>query len=145
MNFDDGAYPVAGLVYSDGLLYGTTLGGGSAGLGTVFTVDPSSGKERMLHSFVCCTKTAEDGAYPAAGLAESAGELYGTTRGGGEFGHGTIFGITAAGKERVVYNFTARPDGNQPDANLLRSGTTLFGTTAWGGSISEGSVFSVTP
>ncbi|MBV9028439.1 MAG: hypothetical protein JO311_07445 [Candidatus Eremiobacteraeota bacterium] len=141
----DAAYPVAGLLFSGGLLYGTTLAGGTAGLGTVFVVNPSSGKERVLHSFVCCSKASKDGAYPAASLAQAGGALYGTTRGGGANGHGTVFEITAGGKEGIVYNFGARPDGNQPDASLLLSGTELFGTTAWGGRISEGSVFRLTP
>ncbi|MBV8196769.1 MAG: hypothetical protein JO263_01420 [Candidatus Eremiobacteraeota bacterium] len=142
---DDAAYPVAGLLFSRGVLYGTTLGGGVAGLGTVFAVDPSSGKVRVLHSFGCCSKTARDGVSPGAPLVEAGGAFYGTTRGGGRHGHGTIFKIDRAGKESDVYSFAARPDGNQPDGGLLLSGTALFGTTAWGGSVSEGGVFRITP
>ncbi|MBV8725289.1 MAG: hypothetical protein JO350_08155 [Candidatus Eremiobacteraeota bacterium] len=141
----DAAYPAAGLLFRHGLLYGTTLAGGTAGLGTVFVVDPSSGKERVLHSFICCGKASKDGAYPVASLVETGGVFYGTTRGGGADGRGTVFRIARSGKEGVVHSFAARPDGNQPDASLLLSGTELFGTTAWGGRISEGSVFRVTP
>ncbi len=139
----DAAFPVAGLLFSKGLFYGTSLGGGSAALGTVFVLDPASGKERVLHSFACCGPG--DGASPAAPLVEIGNAFYGTTRGGGERGHGTIFEIDRAGKERIVYRFEGRPDGTQPNGSLLLAGTTLFGTTAWGGKTSEGSVFSLTP
>ena len=36
----DGAWPVAGLINVDGTLYGTTLGGGEIGNGTVFALTP---------------------------------------------------------------------------------------------------------
>jgi uncharacterized repeat protein (TIGR03803 family) len=38
----DGTYPYAGLVRdSAGNLYGTTYGGGTSGLGTVFKIEPA--------------------------------------------------------------------------------------------------------
>lgn len=47
----DGAWPAAGLVRgADGNLYGTTSGGGSANLGTVFKLDSQS-NFTVLHSF----------------------------------------------------------------------------------------------
>ena len=87
----DGATPEAGLIQgTDGNLYGTTLQGGTNGLGTVFMITPS-GTETVLHSFA----GASDGANPGANLVEgSDGNLYGSTGAGGSGGYGTIFKIT---------------------------------------------------
>jgi uncharacterized repeat protein (TIGR03803 family) len=98
----DGAYPVAGLTMdSAGNLYGTTNEGGGTGCngggcGVVFRLD-TSGDETVLHSFT----GAADGAYPHASLVrDAAGDLYGSTVGGGfkgagcgSGGCGTIFKI----------------------------------------------------
>lgn len=84
----DGGLPDAALVKdSAGNVYGTTIDGGAAGLGTVFEVD-TTGKETVLHSFT----DKSDGRTPATNLVrDSAGNLYGiaTTDSGG----GLIFKI----------------------------------------------------
>jgi uncharacterized repeat protein (TIGR03803 family) len=77
----DGNQPVAGLrADSSGNLYGTTQYGGASGSwGVVFKLSPG-GVETVLHAF-----TTFDGAFPEAGLiGDSSGNLYGTTRAGGE-------------------------------------------------------------
>ena len=88
----DGYGPYARLIMDTaGNLYGTTASGGgssvcSGGCGTVFKLD-TAGNETVLHSF-----TGSDGAGPLAGLImDTAGNLYGTTQGGGTFGFGTVF------------------------------------------------------
>ena len=85
----DGANPIAGLVRDNkGNLYGTTVGGGAAGVGTVFKLS-TTGRETVLHAF---TGGTTDGANPFAGvLRDAAGKLYGTTFVGGEFGHGAVY------------------------------------------------------
>jgi uncharacterized repeat protein (TIGR03803 family) len=137
----DGAYPEAQLLDVNGTLYGTTGGGGSTGQGTVFSIT-TAGKERVLYSFV----GNPDGAYPDAQLLDVNGTLYGTTEGGGTGGSGgtgTVFSITTAGKERVLYSFVGRPDGANPDAQLLDVNGTLYGTTSSGGAHNDGIVFSL--
>lgn len=87
---NDGATPYASVIEVDGTLYGTTGFGGTGGNGTVFAVNPTTGRETVLYSF----QGGDDGANPYAGLIDVAGTLYGTARGGGTAGAGTVFAIT---------------------------------------------------
>jgi len=88
----DGANAAGTVLVTKGdVLYGTTqLGGtgcGGFGCGTVFKLKPD-GTHRVLYSF-CPTGAypCPDGAYPRAGLIrDDAGNLYGTTTDGGNFG-----------------------------------------------------------
>lgn len=84
----DGAFPHGGLVRDPaGNLYGTTLQGGKSGLGTVFKLS-KTGKESIVHSF----QGTKDGQDPLGTLImDTAGNLYGTTDGGGASGWGTAF------------------------------------------------------
>jgi uncharacterized repeat protein (TIGR03803 family) len=88
----DGQFPYASLIEVKGTLYGTTEEGGTygAGAGTVFSLDPSSGSENVLHSF----GNGTDGVAPRARLIKVNGTLYGTTMLGGANGDGTVFAIT---------------------------------------------------
>lgn len=86
----DGEYPYYGaLLDVKGTLYGTTNGGGTNGVGTVFSIT-KSGKEKVIYSFA----GGGDGEYPDASLIDYGGTLYGTTYGGGAYGNGTVFSIT---------------------------------------------------
>jgi uncharacterized repeat protein (TIGR03803 family) len=93
----DGAAPAVGLrADSSGNLYGTTAQGGAAGKGVVFKLSPD-GTETVLYSF-CSKPSCSDGANPVAGLiADSSGNLYGTTIGGGAFGAGAVFKLAGTG------------------------------------------------
>jgi uncharacterized repeat protein (TIGR03803 family) len=140
----DGAYPAAAPTVIGVELYGTTLGGGHLGEGTVFEANPKSGAEKVLHSFGCCT-TSTDGEYPTARLVRDASALYGTTREGGRDDGGTVFSVTSSGGERVLHDFTGKPDGAQPQAGMNFVAGELYGTTAAGGSASGGTVFEIKP
>jgi uncharacterized repeat protein (TIGR03803 family) len=92
----DGWSPVGSLVMdAAGKLYGTTQfggadGGAGNGAGSVFKLDTSD-NETVLHSF----GSSGDGANPVADLImDKAGNLYGTTVGGGANGYGTVFKLT---------------------------------------------------
>lgn len=88
----DGAFPYAGLVTDNvGNFYGTTEGGGASGDGAVYKVSSSKGKwvSSLLYSF---TGTDGDGSSPSDRLVlDSAGNLYGTTEDGGQYGGGNSF------------------------------------------------------
>jgi uncharacterized repeat protein (TIGR03803 family) len=87
----DGEAPFGQLLLgSDGELYGTTSFGGGSNMGTVYRVNSATGAFTLLHSF-----SGPDGADPAGRLIrDSAGNLYGTTEGGGTYSQGTVFKIT---------------------------------------------------
>jgi uncharacterized repeat protein (TIGR03803 family) len=148
---NDGATPMAGLLDVSGTLYGTNEFGGNtscvSGCGTVFSIDPQSGTETVLHSF-----DYTDGMYPLGGLIKVGGKLYGTTSAGGTGGvgnNGVLFALDpATGKEKVLYAFAGSSDGMAPEGNLVDVGGTLYGTTSLGGLGREytlGTVFAYTP
>jgi uncharacterized repeat protein (TIGR03803 family) len=139
----DGQWPYAGVVGdAQGNLYGTTGAGGAYGEGVVFKLS-KTGVETVLHSF----GKGKDGAFPLAGvIGDAQGNLYGTTRGGGDFecgqgGCGVVFKLGKTGKE-AVYNFTGGTDGAQPFAGVIRDAQgNLYGTAAAGGAHGDGVVF----
>ena len=140
----DGSEPFAGLIAdSSGNLYGTTQSGGaSGGHGVVFKLSPS-GTETVLHTFT----GGSDGGIPRAGLiADTGGNLYGTTAGGGASNAGTVFKLSPSGTETVLYSFTGS-DGSGPFAGLIAdSSGNLYGTTQSGGaSGGHGVVFKLSP
>jgi uncharacterized repeat protein (TIGR03803 family) len=104
----DGNVPVGQLVQAnDGNFYGVTYKGGTYNQGTIFRIT-AKGVYTLLHSFQYVSPVL-DGAFPFAGLIlGSDNNLYGTTSQGGTHGNfGTIYKITTAGTETVVYNFCA--------------------------------------
>jgi len=136
----DGHYPDASLINVNGTLYGTTLGGGANGDGTVFAIT-TSGTETVLHSF----GGSGDGANPLASLINVKGTLYGTTVSGGANGDGTVFAIATSGAETVLYSFKGGSrDGENPYASLINVNGKLYGTTLYGGKYGNGTVFAIT-
>jgi len=135
---DDGGDLQAGVVRdSAGNLYGTTIEGGTFGVGVVFKLDPT-GKETVQYHFT----GGADGALPYARLVrDKAGNLYGATAYGG-LGCGVVFRLDSTGNETVLYSFTCGADGAQPRAGLLRDKAgNLYGTTESGGNSNFGVVF----
>jgi len=141
---NDGGFSSAGVIRdAAGNLYGTTTGGGAAGAGVVFKVDPS-GNETVRYNFTGGT----DGAIPEAGvIRDSAGNLYGTTAFGGTADLGVVFKLDPSGKETVLHTFTRGAEGNQPDlAGVIRdSAGNLYGTTAFSGAGGQGAVWKLDP
>ena len=160
VNCADGASPYAGLIYVKGLLYGTTEGGGGTGCygigcGTVFSLDPNTGAEKVLYSF-CSQQNCTDGSVPFAGLIHVGGKLYGTTVAGGtNHSLGTVFMLDLkTDSETVLYSFCSQgncADGESPGSALIDVSGTLYGTTLYGGNyvcsngVGCGTVFSLDP
>jgi hypothetical protein len=171
----DGSKSQAGLISdSDGNLYGTTFYGGTGncndageffGCGTVFEASPNSRAgwtETLLYSF----QGSQDGMGPKGGVVrDSAGNLYGTTYGGGascnDGSCGTVFELTPpkqkGGKwtENILHSFQGGSDGFGPSSDLfIDQQGAIYGTTAWGGILTGscdnllggcGTIFRMTP
>lgn len=154
--------PTGGLVFdSKGNLYGTTPGGGTGSCfpyscGTVFELTNKSGQGwvlKVLHNF---NYNGKDGFSPASGVViGAAGNLYGTTGGGGtgcvsQGGCGTMFELspTESGgwREKILHNFDGgAEDGDLPFGSLVFDASgNLFGTTEYGGANGAGIIYNVT-
>jgi uncharacterized repeat protein (TIGR03803 family) len=139
---------------SQGNLYGTTpFGNGhinSSDQGTVYRLSPGSSgwTYTVVYGF-----PASDGREPGAGPTfDSAGNLYGTTIGGGSSEAGTVYELSPAGNgvwtEKLLYTFRGGNDGAYPRSNVvIDSSGNLFGTTSngGGGSSAGGTVFELSP
>jgi uncharacterized repeat protein (TIGR03803 family) len=159
LNGSDGYNPTAGLILdSAGNLYGTTEFGGIHGAGTVFELTPTGGgnwTETVLHSF---NDNGTDGAYPySALLFDSAGNLYGTTSGGGihtcpgaVYRCGTVYEMSprqgGGWTETVLHSFNDNgSDGFSPLGGLIFDAAgNLYGTAYEGGIHGYGTVFELT-
>jgi uncharacterized repeat protein (TIGR03803 family) len=166
----DGFAPSSNLIFdAAGNLYGTTYYGGLSSsecnpdvhvsCGTVFELSPTSDgpwTEKILHSF---GDAGVDGNFPYGGLVfDSAGNLYGTTTGGGDsticpqaVGCGIVFELLPASggswMETILHNFAGdTTDGASPDASLIfDSSGNLYGTASAYGPYGDGTVFEFTP
>jgi uncharacterized repeat protein (TIGR03803 family) len=155
----DGAYPIASLMATTtGLLYGTTIYGGSntsqcqvpgtstaAGCGTVFSFGASAGFTSIL-SFGPFNSPL--GAGTDASLTQAnGGTLYGANEVGGntsctgtlgtesESGCGGIFSISSSNVPSPLHTFSGS-DGAYPTAGLLlQSDGNFYGTTSGGGTL----------
>jgi uncharacterized repeat protein (TIGR03803 family) len=157
----DGVEPIGGLAMdSSGNLYGLTRRGGDmtvcdgAGCGTAFRLTPvaESWQKDTLRVF----HGLQDGAAPSAGpILDAAGNLYGTTEGGGNLdacgnvGCGIAMQLTPASgrwKQNVLHEFRGETDGAQPIASMIfdRAGN-LYGITNNGGAHGAGTVFELSP
>ncbi|MGA7283307.1 MAG: choice-of-anchor tandem repeat GloVer-containing protein [Candidatus Cybelea sp.] len=142
----DGSAPTGLVNFPDSdTMYGTAASGGTHKLGTLFFVLPNT-SFRAVYSFRGHAKG--DGAYPEAPPTVVDYTLYGTTRGGGSHGNGTVYEMNIyTNEESVLYNFGTVPDGAHPMAPLLEDGGVLYGTTANGGSRGNelGTIFRIEP
>jgi uncharacterized repeat protein (TIGR03803 family) len=167
----DGAYPIAALTQgTDGNFYGTTAAGGAytnlnnqiGGAGTVFKIT-AAGAETVLYSFTWDVgiSGSTDGGGPSGLIQGTDGNFYGTTQDGGYYNQGTVFRVTPAGVETVLYSFSGCTangvcgisgslDGAAPVAGLIQgSDGNFYGTTEFGGGTENncncGTVFKITP
>jgi uncharacterized repeat protein (TIGR03803 family) len=151
----DGASPNAGVIFdAAGNVYGTTAGGGTAGLGTVFELSPNldgTWTEKVIYSF----QGPYDGETPLGSLIfDHAGNLYGTTYTGGRGSIGSGGG--------TVFELSPNTDGTWSETTLLASADSLpaytlvtslifdtagnlYSTSIHGGDYGLGNVFEMSP
>jgi len=167
--YSGGDSPYAGLIRdAAGNLYGTTVFGGyggpsiggtgrcgDTGCGVVFKLN-KKGMETVVRRFT----GGDDGAHPSFGslIMDSAGNLYGTTEGGGPCGAdsacGVVFKLDQSGKETVLHSFSSFNGtyGYGPDGGVtVDSAGNLYGTTYFGGNLNDcqgegcGVIFKIAP
>jgi uncharacterized repeat protein (TIGR03803 family) len=86
----DGVGPYDQFEIVNGILYGTTSGGGTNGFGTIFRINPDGSGYSVLHSF-----DGVNGAQPLGSLALGPdGLFYGMTQYGGTNGFGVVFSFS---------------------------------------------------
>ena len=136
------------LLLNSNTLYGTTMGGGTFGYGTVFKINTNGTDFTVIKSFTAPDADAytnNDGAEPMAGLVLCSNRLFGTTSVGGTGGKGTVFGLDPDGSNFVVLNQFTGTNGKNPYVGLTLAGNILYGATAAGGASNKGAIFQVNP
>lgn len=141
----EGANPMGGLAFSEGILYGTTYLGGSSNSGTLFRLGQDGTGFSVVKHF---TDTWErtglptgEGCGPCGNLAIAGSTLYGTTIVGGMSYNGTIFKVNIDGTGFGVLREGNPTDGTHFQAGLVLGGTTFYGTAPWDGAGGLGTVF----
>ena len=144
-NTTDGASPESELILAtNGLLYGTTAAGGTAGKGTIFKIDTAGNNFATIRSL----DGDVDGEEPRGRLVEATdGNLYGVTHSGGANNAGTLFRIGLNGAAfAVVHVFGSSVDeGTRPAAGLIQaSDDMLYGTTEFApAQAGDGTIFRI--
>src|SRR6266851_8502006 len=106
----------------------------SAAVAILATVAWAAGAPQVIYSFA----GDNDGEYTDTDLViDSAGNLYGTSVQGGDFGGGTVFQLSPSGNgwiHTVLYSFTGGADGGEPYKGVtLDTQGNLYGTAVTGG------------
>lgn len=146
-NGSDGAEPAGGLIFDkSGNLYGTTSAWGLGKGGTVFKLTASNGNWlfSVIHSF------AGAGPGPIGSLVmDEAGNLYGTTFGGGATGGGSVFKLTNSGDDwqyTLLHSFNGDGGINPFGNGTIDSEGNFYGTAAQAGPYrTNGVVWEITP
>jgi uncharacterized repeat protein (TIGR03803 family) len=137
------------IVASNGMVYGTTSGGGAYGKGVLFGLFPgahaspggplSDWTERLLYSFT----GGSDGISPGGGIVlDDSGNVYGTTGEGGANGQGTLYEFTN-GSLQILHAFAGPPgDGAGPQGVVSGAGG-VYGMTQVGGAYNSGTVYTL--
>lgn len=154
--YGQGAYPRGTpVVAANGILYGTTYGGGLNHEGVIYRLAPpatpgGAWAYRVLHAFT----GGFDGQSPRGPLVlHGSGVLYGTSLGGGAYEGGMVFQfvpptvVGGAWTENVLCSFGfATGDGISPSANVIfDSAGSIYGITIAGGAANGGTVFRCSP
>ena len=101
--------------------------------------------EKVLWNF----KGGSDGSEPWSNyfISDAKGNLYAATAAGGTYSAGTVFMLSPAGKETVLYEFKgSNGDGSAPHGRLaFDADGEIYGTTQGGGTNGTGTVYRLSP
>lgn len=144
----DGSGPSGSLIYDENtqLFYGMTQYGGSTGSGTLFSFNPATDSETVLHNF----GNPKDGSQPYGSLVYNPTTqlYYGTTSLGGTNTSGTIFAFNPANDSvNVLWSFGSGYDGKTPYGNLVYDPTQelYYVMTSAGGLNGKGAIIGFDP
>ena len=139
----DGMYPNGVPAPANGVLYGTTNGGGVNSAGTLYSIKTDGSAYTILYSYAGGTS------WQPSPVVVSGDMIYGLTINGGTTDDGIAYSIKTDGTGyTVACNFAGSPlDGSSPWGNLLLENGTLYGATRDGGKYiaEEGTLFSMSP
>ena len=138
----DGGKPAYdGLVVSGSTLYGVSPTGGSAYIGSLFTMQLDGSQYTRIYSF---PSSQLQGVSPYA-LALDGSTIYGTAVAGGTAHCGTLYSIQSNGTGfQLLHSFTGTMgDGANPYDGVAISDSCLYGETPSGGYNDNGIIFSV--
>jgi len=115
----DGSWPWVGVLMTGDRLYGTTVVGGSGGMGVLYSIGTDGTGFTNLHTFADWPNSQE--IYPKSGLILTNGTLYGADYTGGPTGCGLVYAISTNGTGYAhVHEFPLFPDGINEDGAPLR-------------------------
>lgn len=158
----DGAQPIYWPTPdASGNLYGVTSSGGcnpACNYGTVYKVT-AGGAESIMHVFPTGSNDGENPSSPL--LIDPSGNLYGTTQNGGTpingctppppgaTGCGTVYRLTAAGTETILYNYSPSSTVQFPMGPFVLYGNKLFGAATGpnqqNGDSGDGVIYGLSP
>lgn len=130
----DGTFQIG----NDGYLYGTTITGGSFGLGTIYRINQISTDFELLFEF-----DGTNGFAPRNVTIASDGMLYGTASGGGEFDSGVLFKMNLDGTSYSILTSFRSEIGSSPIGGVIEATNgVLYGATQLDGEKYGGTIFS---
>lgn len=145
-NGTNGWNPKGGMILgTNGMYFGTTVGGGANGDGVLFALNPMTEAVSVLANF----DDGTTGDNPVGSLVQAAdGLLYGVTESGGANSRGVLYSFDPALEWlQSVHHFGANAgDPRNPYAGVYE-GTDgrLYGTTRLGGNANDGTLYAFDP
>lgn len=139
---DTGVGPTEIMQGQDQFLYGINSAVGGSGHGYLYRIEPDGSNYTKVFHFNATTT----GLLPNGGLVQSPdGELFGTTRGGGNLGRGILFKVQPNGTNFLRLHDFMITDGQYPEKGQLAISPDgyVFGTTQGGGANSRGTLFKI--
>lgn len=135
----NGHSPYCTLLEYGGILYGTTIFGGSSNVGVIFSFDPLGPTYTNLHDF-----NGTNGSTCYFGMAEDAGIFYGHTYIGGTFGRGVLFSYDPLGPTYTKLYDMPVIESYGGSVPTIKDGK-IYGTTRAGGTATIGTIFEFDP